>query len=149
MTKKTILGIDIGYDQLKLALVSGGRVVSTASAAMPENLMVDGRITSSQIDSLQGKVAFDATGTITTDLTADMLTKNELGEAYGMKAIAKSKYEWNEQAAAFADYVEGKTAAEVAGIAVNEKAAPTDADIASTVTISVGGFQALIAKAAQ
>ena len=46
MAKKTILGIDIGYDQLKLALVSGGRVVSTASAAMPENLMVDGRITS-------------------------------------------------------------------------------------------------------
>ena len=46
MAKKMILGIDIGYDQLKLALVSGGEVIGTASAAMPENLMVEGRITS-------------------------------------------------------------------------------------------------------
>ena len=44
--KKTILGIDIGYDQLKLALVNSGKVVATASAAMPENLMMEGRITS-------------------------------------------------------------------------------------------------------
>ena len=44
--KKTILGIDIGYDQLKMALVSNGSVVSTASAPMPENLMLEGRITS-------------------------------------------------------------------------------------------------------
>ena len=46
MAKKTILGIDIGYDQLKLALVAGGEVISTVSAAMPENLMMEGRITS-------------------------------------------------------------------------------------------------------
>ena len=106
-------------------------------------------ITSCHIDSLQAKVAFDAAGAITTDLTANVQTKNQLGVAYGMKAYAGSAYEWNEQAAAFASYVTGKTAAEVAGIAVNEKTAPTDADLASTVTIAVGGFQALIAKAAQ
>ena len=46
MAKKTILGIDIGYDQLKLALVAGGEVISTVSTAMPENLMMEGRITS-------------------------------------------------------------------------------------------------------
>ena len=66
-----------------------------------------------------------------------------------MKQYAGSAYEWNEQAAAFAAYATGKTAQEVAGIAVNEKAAPTDADLAATVTISIGGFQALIAKAAE
>ena len=65
-----------------------------------------------------------------------------------MKAYAGSKYEWYEQAAAFAAYVTGKTPAEVAGIALNEKAAPTDADLAASVTISIGDFQALIAKAA-
>lgn len=46
MAKKTILGVDIGYDQLKLALVSGGRVVKTGAAPMPENLLKDGRVTS-------------------------------------------------------------------------------------------------------
>ena len=43
---KTILGVDIGHDQLKLALVKGTRVIKTASAAMPENLLRNGRITS-------------------------------------------------------------------------------------------------------
>ena len=43
---KTILGIDIGHDQMKLALVRGGRVLKTAMAQMPENLLRQGRITS-------------------------------------------------------------------------------------------------------
>lgn len=44
--KRTLLGIDIGHDQLKLALVKGGKVVKTAIVAMPENLLKEGRITS-------------------------------------------------------------------------------------------------------
>ena len=43
---KTVLGIDIGHGQLKLALVRGERVLKTASAEMPENLLREGRITS-------------------------------------------------------------------------------------------------------
>lgn len=146
-------------DELRLAIIPS---VSSSTAATAEKagtaqldadvavLTMNGEtITSCLIDSLQAKVAFDASGAITTDLSAPIQTKNQLGEAYGMKAYAGSKYEWNEQAAAFAQYVVGKTASEVAGIAVNEKTAPTEADLASTVTIAVGGFQALIAKAAQ
>ena len=44
--KKTILGIDVGRDQLKMALVRGTAVLQTASAPMPANLMKEGRITS-------------------------------------------------------------------------------------------------------
>ena len=104
-------------------------------------------ITSCILDAVQAKVAFDAAGQVTSDITAAPMTKNELGESYGMKMYAGSAYEWNEQAAFFANYITGKTAAEVAGIAVGEKAQPTDTDLASTVTISVGGFMGLIAKA--
>ncbi len=106
-------------------------------------------ITSCYIDSLQAKQTFNISGEITSDISAGAPTKNELGEAYGMKAYAGAKYEWNEQAANFAAYVTGKTAADVAGIVVNEKFAPADADLAAGVTIAIGGFQALIAKAAQ
>ncbi len=106
-----------------------------------------GVITSCFIDSLQAKVNFDATGTVTSDTTAGVQTKNELGEAYGMKAYAGSEFEWNEQAANFSAYVTGKTADQVAGIAVNEQNAPANADLAAGVTIAIGGFQALIAKA--
>jgi heme A synthase len=101
------------------------------------------------IDGIAASVKFNAQGKITSDLSAAVSTKNELGEAYGMKAWGGAIAEWNEQAASFAAYVTGKTAAQVAGIAVNEGTKPTDADLAASVTIAVGGFQALIAKAAK
>lgn len=108
----------------------------------------DGKITSCYLDSLQAKVAFDSKGVITTDLTAAVKTKNELGADYGMVAWGGAKAEWDAQAAAFAQYVTGKTAAEVAGIAITETTKPADGtDLAASVTITIGGFQALIAKA--
>ena len=106
-------------------------------------------ITSCLLDGVQPAVSFDASGAITSDLTAPVLSKNELGEDYGMKAYGGAIAEWDEQAAAFAAYVTGKTLDEVSGIAVNERTQPTDADLAASVTIAVGGFMSLIAKAAQ
>ena len=151
------LGAQAG-DELRLAIVPSvaDSAAATAEKAGNAQLNVDAAaitmkgdtITSCYIDSLQAKIAFDAAGAVTSDLSAPFQTKNQLGEAYGMKAYAGSKYEWNEQAAAFAEYVTGKTAADVAGIAVAE-GKPTDADLSSTVTIAIGGFQGLIAKAAQ
>ena len=110
----------------------------------------DGVITSCYIDSVQDKIAFDTTGTVTTDLSAPVKTKNELGADYGMVAWAGAIAEWNEQAASFAQYITGKTAADVAGIAITDTTKPADgSDLASSVTIAIGGFQALIAKAMQ
>ena len=43
---KTYLGIDIGYDTLKLALCNGGRVKKSVTVSMPVNLLRDGRVTS-------------------------------------------------------------------------------------------------------
>jgi len=103
-------------------------------------------ITSCYIDSLQAKVAFTAEGV---EAIPEFATKNELGEGYGMKAWGGATYEWNEQAANFAAYITGKTLAEVQGIAIDEGTKPTDADLSTSVTIAIGGFQALIAKAAQ
>ena len=152
------LGAQAG-DELKVAVIAS---LSDSKSADAENagnaqLNVDAAaitmngetITACALDSVQAKVAFDASGVITSDVTAPVQTKNELGEAYGMKAWGGATFEWNEQAANFAAYVTGKTAAEVAGIAVDEGTKPTDADLSTSVTIAIGGFQALIAKAAQ
>ena len=43
---KSILGIDIGTNRLKLALIKNGSVKKTASVPMPENLFREGRVTS-------------------------------------------------------------------------------------------------------
>ena len=152
------LGAQAG-DKLHLASIS--TIDSSKSAAPEEDGIAqldcdvtvlttsESTITSCIIDSIQAKVSFDRNGTITTDLSAPVQTKNELGENYGMKAWGGAKYEWNEQAAFFSEYVSGKNAEEVAGIAVNERTIPTDTDLSSSVTIAIGGFQNLIIKAMQ
>jgi len=152
------LGAQTG-DTLKLAAVNEISD-STSATAEAEGLaqlyttvtaltMNGETITSCFIDAVQAKVNFDAAGIVTTDLTAPVQTKNELGENYGMVAWGGAIAEWDAQAAAFASYITGKTAADVAGIAVTDTTAPADADLATSVTIKIGGFQDLIAKAAQ
>ena len=152
------LGAQAG-DALKLAVIASNTSSTAVTEEKAGNAQLDvdvtvitmngETITSCIIDSVQAKVGFDAAGALTSDVSAAVATKNQLGENYGMVAWGQASAEWNEQAASFASYVTGKTAAEVAGIAVNEQTVPTDADLASSVTIKVGGFQALIAKAAQ
>lgn len=107
----------------------------------------DDTITACIIDALQAKAEFDGDGKVTTDLTAGFKTKNELAESYGMVAWGGAKYEWYQQAENFANYVKGKTAAEVSGIAVSESGKPADSDLNASVTISIGGFRKLIEKA--
>ena len=107
-----------------------------------------GVVTSCIIDELSAKLTFHAEDGYTSDPAAPLLTKSELGGDYGMVAWGGAKAEWNEQAAAFAAYVTGKTADQIAGIAVSESTKPADgSDLATSVTISIAGFQNLLAKA--
>lgn len=107
----------------------------------------DGKVTSCIIDSTQGTVKFDGEGKITSDLTAGVKTKKQLGDDYGMKGASGIGKEWYEQAAAMEDYIIGKTAQEVAGIAVDEDEKPVDADLLAGVTVSIGGYQTAAVKA--
>ncbi len=148
-----------GTDTLKLG-VTASLASSKAATAEKEGtaqldmdvavMTMNGQvITGCYIDSVQAKVSFDATGKITADLTKPVQSKNELGEAYGMVSWGGAIAEWNVQAESFANYVVGKTVAEVKGIAVTEQGKPGEADLSASVTIAIGGFQALIEKAAQ
>ena len=108
----------------------------------------DGRaFTSCLLDGVQTQVSFDASGKITSDLNTRFSTKNELGRSYGMHTASSIDKDWSEQAAAFARYVTGKTPKDVAGIAVDEQQKPTQADLTTSVTLSIGDFQALLSKA--
>jgi hypothetical protein len=105
-------------------------------------------ITSAIFDSVQSKAEFGTDGVVATEAGA-VASKNQLGEEYGLKAYSPIGKEWNEQVASFAQYVTGKTAEEVLGISLTETTAPAEADIASSVTIAVGDFMALINKLAK
>ena len=98
-------------------------------------------------DVLVVAVAVDEAGVIR-DCVIDEITEQEdrleskmqLGERYGMKQASSIGKEWNEEAAAFAEYVKGKTMDQVAGIGVNEEGKPVDSDLRASVTISVSRF---------
>jgi hypothetical protein len=107
----------------------------------------DGKIVKCAIDAAQTKINFSAAGKITTDLKAEFKSKQELGAEYGLKKASSIGKDWNEEANAFADYVVGKTVAEVKGIAINDKGAPTDKELSSSVTIHITDFTSAIEKA--
>ena len=125
-----------GMAQTNIALVA----VTVDDAGVIDNCV---------IDAIQVKIGFNAAGELTTDIAATFASKNELGDDYGMRKASSIGAEWNEQAAAFAAYVTGKTFAEVAGIAVDESGKATDADLVAAVTLALGDFQNLVAKAAK
>ncbi|MCL2772090.1 MAG: hypothetical protein FWD71_01965 [Oscillospiraceae bacterium] len=111
-----------------------------------------GKIVACTLDSAQTKVNFDATGALTTDLTAVIQTKDELKEAYGMGKQSPIGKEWYQQADAFAQWCIGKTLDEVKGLKTKAgsetgSVVADDPDLASSVTIDVTGFLASIEKA--
>jgi hypothetical protein len=151
-------------DELNLAVnaSSTDSVAATASKAGTAQINVDaalvteknGYITSCVIDSVQAKINFDVTGAFTSDLTKPVLTKHELGDLYGMVAWGGAVAEWCDQTNTFCQYVTGKTAQQVAGISVDAGTKPSigsdlslGVDLPTSVTIAIGGFQALIAEA--
>lgn len=107
----------------------------------------DGKIIDCKIDVAQNKINFSKEGKLLTDIATKFKSKQELGTEYGMLKASKIGKEWNEQANAFAAYVIGKTVDEVKGIAVDEESRPTDADLASSVTVHINEFIAGIEKA--
>lgn len=107
----------------------------------------DGVITTSIIDASQTNISISTEGKITSDINAAFQTKNELGDAYGMKKASSIGKEWNEQADAFAKYVVGKAMEEVNGIAVNEEGVPAGEDLKSSVTVHVGDFLTILERA--
>lgn len=114
-----------------------GQADSTAAAVIVDE---NGVIINCVIDEVQTKINFSKTGELTTDPTTEFVSKHELGDAYGMKDISPIKKEWNEQATALSQYVIGKTVDEVKGIAINEKGAPSNEDLTSSVTMSIGSM---------
>lgn len=106
----------------------------------------DGKVVGTIIDAAQTKVEIDKDGKITSDKNAEIKTKNELGDEYGMKQASSIGKEWNEQAKALGDWMVGKTVDEIKGMK-NEEGVPSEADLTSSVTIKVQGYMSGIDEA--
>ena len=137
---KTGLGIIAGFSGTKDAAADADGAVQVYPMYAAVLVDMDGKIVKCVIDSYQAKVTFDANGKITSDLTAPILSKDQKGDDYGMKASSGLGKEWYEEAAAFADYCVGLTAEEVAAIPMDESGHATDADVLAGATITVSSI---------
>ena len=136
------LGISLNTKESK----TGNAQVDACAAAVI--LDAEGKIVAARIDVAQNKM--DVTdGQVDTE--AAFLTKYEKGDDYNMVKFSDATHEWYEQAAAFEEYIVGKTADEVAGMetVVNEEghAVTTDETLYASCSISISEFQEAVVKA--
>ena len=116
------------------------------STVVATALKADGTIAGTIIDTAQTKIAFDKDGKVTNDKAAEVKSKTELGEEYNMKGVSGIGKEWFEQAKSLAEYMVGKSVADVTGMELAEDV-PTSEDLTSSVTIKVNGYLAALEKA--
>ena len=148
---KTGVAISASVKDSKDATAEAGlskAAITVATVTVDEK----GKVVSCKIDALDVEINFNEKGVITTDLTAEVLTKKEKGFEYGMTAdwntSNKIGKEWFEQVEVFEKYCIGKTAEQITGITVNaETGLPDDADLAAGCTMHPAQFQYLVAEA--
>lgn len=153
--EKLGLGTDISIAKSKgLSSKDGQEVLPVAEV---NTVMVvtafnkDGKVAGTIIDNAQTKVNFDKDGKVTSDKNAEIKTKVELGDEYGMKKASSIGKDWYEQAKALGDWMVGKSVDEIKGMKTKQKdeahpAVPDEADLTSSVTISVQDYIAGLVK---
>lgn len=107
----------------------------------------NGVIVDCMIDMAYANIKFTSQGVIDTESSETCSSKADLGTAYGMGANSPIGKEWNEQAAAFADYVVGKTLEEVNGIEIGSNGKATDVDLVSSVTFRITDIHRAVIEA--
>lgn len=106
----------------------------------------DGKVYGGYIDEAEVEYIFDADGKNITQKGYLPLSKQTLGNDYGMKTASPIGKEWYEQARAFADYCVGKTGEQIVS-AVGEKGRVPD--LQASCTVESSGFAAEMKKAVE
>ncbi|MCR4695050.1 MAG: hypothetical protein K5773_06990 [Pseudobutyrivibrio sp.] len=143
---KTGLGTSVSIADSVNASAEGDGTAQCDATIAAVTVDENGVVVECAIDIAQTRIGISADGKITSDFNAEYPSKQELGDAYGMKQASAIGKEWYEQANAFADWTVGKTANEISGMAISQGLA-SDADLAASVSIHVTGFQAAVTEA--
>ncbi len=146
---KTGLGSVISIAKSASASADADALAEADIVSAAVTLDAEGKIVNVKIDMTQSKVNFDAAGQLKTDVAAEVKTKVELGDEYGMKSASGIGKEWYEHAAALEDWMVGMTIDEVMGMELTAEGTPADADLTSTVTVHVGDYLNAVKKAVE
>ncbi len=145
MSLKTGLGSVVSLENSRGATTDASAAAQADVTMCAASFDSDGTIISITFDVAECKVSYDAQGALTTDISAPIKTKRELGDDYNMKPASAIGKEWYEQVDALQEWMVGKTVDEVSGMEVKTVEdrgdnIPNEADLVSSVTIDVGIF---------
>lgn len=140
------LGIVVSADADGLTdsetMSTSGTVSHVAVTVLLENDVICGSL----LDEHESNVSSVDSGLA---LPAEVQSKRELGDTYGMRTYSSIGKEWYEQADAFCTYIQGMTCEEVMAIEVDEYGKTTEVDLAAGCTISITSFQEAVEKACE
>ena len=140
---------DAGVDANSKAVLAQGQADVTMAAV---GFDAEGKVVSVTVDVAQTKVKFDEDLKVSSDKEETIKSKKELGADYGMVNASEIKKEWFEQMEAFEAWMIGKTVDEITGLKVKEvnpshQNVPDEAELTSTVTITVETYIAAVKEA--
>ncbi len=152
MSLKTGLGNVVSLENSRGATTDSPAAAQADVTMCAASFDKDGTIVSITFDVAQCKVDYNAEGGLTTDISAPIKTKREMGDDYNMKPASAIGKEWYEQVDALQEWMIGKTVDEVSGMkvkAVEDRGdnVPDEPDLTSSVTIDVGIFLAAMQSA--
>lgn len=130
---------DLGVDKDGKEVLPLGQVDTVIIAAAFDK---DGKVVKVTIDNAQTKVKFTKDLQVENDMSAELKTKVELGDAYGMTKASKIGKDWYQQAAELEKWMIGKTVDEIKAMKVTQRdeahpAVPDVPELTSLVTITV------------
>lgn len=137
---------------------SAGLTAEKAPVAQVDTVMMaaafdkDGKVAGAILDTAQTKISFDNSGKVTSDKSAEVKTKVELGDEYGMKKASKLGKEWHEQAKALTTWMAGKSVSDITGMKTaqnGDKVVTDEAELKSTVSVGVADYLAALEEASK
>jgi uncharacterized protein YuzE len=140
---------DLGTDKDGKEILPLGQVDTVIAAVGFDKA---GKVVKITIDNAQTKVEFNKDLTLKSDVKAELKTKVELGDEYGMAKASQIKKEWYQQIAELEKWMIGKTVADIKAMKTVKKddshpAVPDVAELKSSVTVSVEGYIAAVEEA--
>ena len=119
-----------------------GKITTVAAAVLLDG---EGKLLDVTFDELEAALSADGSGVVS--MPTDLRTKRQKGADYPLAEVSSLKKGWTEQADAFASYLKGMTAEQIAHLETDEAGKAKDADLLSHCTIAVEQYRRAVEKA--
>lgn len=119
-----------------------GKIHAVAAAVLLDG---EGKLLDVTFDELEAALSADGSGVVS--MPTDLRTKRQKGADYPLAEVSSLKKGWTEQADAFASYLKGMTAEQIAHLETDEAGKAKDADLLSHCTIAVEQYRRAVEKA--